>query len=78
LRKQNGVRTARIQISVDATTDQILERMIPVGIHGKTKAEVASWILREWIWHNQGDLARVGVQIRSASRSSKARSKRKT
>jgi hypothetical protein len=37
--------------------------MVPVGLHGKNKSEVASWILREWIWHNQEDLARVGVRI---------------
>jgi hypothetical protein len=37
--------------------------MVPVGLHGKNKSEVASWILREWIWHNQEDLGRVGVRI---------------
>lgn len=61
--RQNGVQTVRLQVSLDATTDQVLQRLVPVGIHGKNKSEVASWILREWIWHNQGDLARVGVLI---------------
>ena len=77
MRKQNEVATARIQVSVDATTDRVLQQMVPVGIHGKTKAEVASWILREWIWHNQEDLARVDVQIRPSARSSTLRSKRR-
>jgi len=57
------VPTVRLQVSVDATTDSVLQQMVPVGLHGRNKAEVASWILREWIWHNQADLARVGVQI---------------
>lgn len=37
--------------------------MIPVGLPGKNKSEVASWIIREWIWHNQSTLANVGVHI---------------
>jgi hypothetical protein len=37
--------------------------MVPVGLHGKNKSEVASWIIHEWIWHNQDKLALVGVRI---------------
>lgn len=77
MRRQNDVPTAKIQVSLDATTDRVLQLMVPVGIHGKTKSEVASWIVREWIWHNQEDLARVGVHIRPGSRASTDRSKRK-
>ena len=61
--KRNGVPTVRLQVSIDRTTDKVLENMIPVGLHGKNKSEVASWIIREWIWHNQGPLAGVGVSI---------------
>jgi len=43
--------------------------MVPIGLHGKNKSEVASWILREWIWHNQEDLGRVGVRIASEAQS---------
>jgi hypothetical protein len=71
--RRNGVPTVRVQVSIDANTDGVLERMVPVGLHGKNKSEVASWILREWIWHNQEDLARVGVQIRSASGTGKSK-----
>jgi hypothetical protein len=63
MRTPNGVQTVRLQVSVDTTTDQVLQRMIPIGLHGRNKSEVASWIIREWIWHNQADLARVGVII---------------
>jgi hypothetical protein len=62
--RQNGVGTVRLQVSLDATTDQVLQLMVPVGLHGKNKSEVASWILREWIWHNQEKLALVGVKVR--------------
>jgi hypothetical protein len=41
--------------------------MVPVGLHGKNKSEVASWIIREWIWHNQEDLTRVGVRVYAGS-----------
>ena len=67
--RQNGVPTVRLQVSLDATTDQVLQQLVPIGIHGKNKSEVASWIVRQWIWHNQEDLARVGVQIVPGSQS---------
>ncbi len=49
MRKTNSLSTALLQVSLDETTDRILERMIPVGIHGKNKSEVASWIIHECI-----------------------------
>jgi len=71
--RQNGVPTVRLQVSLDTTTDQVLQQLVPVGIHGKNKSEVASWIIREWIWHNQEDLTRVGVMIVSGSQSGKTK-----
>jgi hypothetical protein len=72
--RQNGVPTVRLQLSLDAATDQVLHRMVPVGLHGKNKSEVASWILREWIWHNQDKLALVGVKIGESKRANRKRS----
>ena len=63
MQRRNIVGTAKIQVSVDRNTDKVLNAMIPVGLHGKNKSEVASWIIREWIWHNQETLAKVGVDI---------------
>jgi hypothetical protein len=54
----------KVQCTVDQTTRRILDEMASLGIHGKTRAEVSSWILREWIWHNQELLARNGIVIR--------------
>ncbi len=65
--RKNAVGTVRFTVSVDPTTDSVLQRMVPLGLHGKNKAEVASWILREWIWHNKADLAGVGVQLHSSN-----------
>lgn len=65
--KRNSVETVKIQVSLDEVTDRILQRMI--GLPGKSKGEVASWIIREWIWHNPEALERIGVSIRSATNS---------
>lgn len=61
--KRNSVETVKIQMYVDEVTDSVLQRMI--GLPGKSKAEVASWIVREWIWHNPEALDRIGVSIKS-------------
>jgi hypothetical protein len=60
--KRNGIATVKIQVYVDAVTDRVLQQMI--GLPGKTKGEVASWILREWIWHNPDALNRIGVSLK--------------
>jgi hypothetical protein len=73
VRTPNGIATVRLQVAVDATTDQVLQEMIPVGLHGRNKSEVASWIIREWIWHNQEDLSRVGVHIRPESKPARSK-----
>ena len=59
--RKNAIGTKKLQVSVDATTDRVLEDMVPLGIHGKNKSEVASWILREWIWHSQDRLKELGI-----------------
>ena len=64
--KRNGVGTVKIQVSIDEVTDRILQRMI--GLPGKSKGEVASWILREWIWHNPDALSRIGVSLNAETK----------
>jgi len=60
--RRNGVDTIKIQVSIDAVTDRVLQEMI--GLPGKSKGEVASWIIREWIWHGSEALERIGVSLR--------------
>ncbi len=62
--KRNGVGTVRIQVYVDTVTDGVLERLVPIGVRGKNKSEVAYGIIREWIFDKQGNLNRSGIFVR--------------
>ena len=61
--RNNSVPTSRLQLTIDATTDRIIESMMPLGIHGTNKAEVAAWIIRTWIWENQDKLNNNGISL---------------
>lgn len=69
--ERNVVKTAKLQISLDEVSDRLLQNMSEVGIFGKNRVEVASWIIREWIWHNQPNLERVGISVRSQLKKSR-------
>ncbi len=60
--KRNSIKTSKLQI-VDETTCRIIDAMIPLGIHGANKAEIASWIIRTWIWENQEKLQNNGITL---------------
>ncbi|VAW80470.1 hypothetical protein MNBD_GAMMA14-338 [hydrothermal vent metagenome] len=62
--RRNGVKTVKLQLTVDETTDRMLEEMVGLGIHGTTKAEVGSWVIRTWIWENQDKLRMNGINFR--------------
>lgn len=62
--KKNGVSTIKIQVSVDKSTDAVLKLLVPMGVRGKNKSEVAYGIIREWIWHNQENLNRSGISVK--------------
>ncbi len=68
MRGKNPVRTARAQLSLSATADAVLEQLARIGILGKTKAEIASRIVTEWIWANEDRLLRQGISLRRAAR----------
>ena len=61
--RRNGVKTVKLQLTVDETTDRILEEMVSLGIHGPTKAEVGSWLIRTWIWVKQDQLRINGITL---------------
>jgi len=63
MRKQNGVSTVKMQISMDETTHAILVGLVPIGLRGKNKSEVAYGIIREWIWANQENIRKSGVPV---------------
>jgi hypothetical protein len=60
---RNGVGTKKLQVSVDKATYRVIVRLVPVGARGKNKSEVASGIIREWIWHNQANLKNCGISL---------------
>lgn len=63
MRSKNTVRTKRAQLSLSDNVDRILESVAHIGILGKTKTEVASRIVSEWIWTNQDKLQRQGIAL---------------
>ncbi len=61
--RRNRTKTVRVPLSLDPSTDAVLERLARIGIFGKNKAEVAVTILRHWIWDNQDKLTRQSIQL---------------
>lgn len=66
--RQNGIETSRLQLTIDEATDRIINEMVGLGIHGANKAEVATSIIRSWIWENQERLRTNGISLTSDSK----------
>jgi hypothetical protein len=64
MRGRNPVRTERAQLSLSDTASAILDQLAALGILGKTRAEIASRIVTDWIWNNEDRLARQGISLR--------------
>ena len=62
-RTPNAVETTKLQLTVDVVTDRLIGDIAAIGIHGVNKSEVASSIIRMWIWENQSKLRDSGVEI---------------
>jgi hypothetical protein len=43
--------------------EQLLEELAAKGLYGRNKAEIGSFILREWTWTNTGKLKDHGVNV---------------
>ena len=63
MRRRNATASKKLQITVDVVTERLLDEIATLGIHGTTKAEVASTLVRQWIWHNDQRLRENGVRI---------------
>ena len=63
MRPKNQVRTERAQLSISENTDRILQEVASIGILGKTKAEVATRIVTDWIWANEDRLLRQDIRL---------------
>jgi hypothetical protein len=64
MRGRNPVRTERAQLSLSDNANAILEQLAKIGILGKTKAEIATRIVTDWIWNNEDRLLRHGIPLR--------------
>ena len=49
MRGKNPVGTERVQLSLSKTATDVLEELAVIGIVGKTKAEIATRIVTDWI-----------------------------
>ena len=69
--RANGIATSKLQLTVDQVTAKTIESVVPLGIHGANRAEVAAWIIRTWIWDNQDRLRANGIVLTDHAAESK-------
>jgi hypothetical protein len=63
MRPKNRVRTKRLELSVSENARRVLDEVADLGILGKTGTEVATGIVNNWIWDNEGRLSREGIRL---------------
>ena len=68
MRQKNKQRSARVQLSISKNVDRILEEVAEIGILGKTKTEVATSIVTDWIWSNEDRLLRQDISLNGEPR----------
>ena len=68
MRRRNRTETIRVILSLDPTTDGVLEHLAHIGLLGKSKARVAATIIGNWIWDNADKLNRQGIRIQKKNK----------
>lgn len=61
--RENRVESLPLLLRISPATEQLLEQLAERGLYGKNKAEVATFILREWTWSNTDKLKDHGVNV---------------
>ena len=61
--RENRVESLPLLLRISPATEQLLEQLAGKGLYGKNKAEVATFILREWTWSNTDKLKDHGVDV---------------
>lgn len=61
--RENRVESLPLLLRISPATEQLLEQLAEKGLYGKNKAEVATFILREWTWSNTDKLKDHGVSV---------------
>jgi len=59
-------------MSLSDTANRVLEKLAEVGILGKTKAEIATRIVTDWIWQNEDRLLRQGISLREGRKKNRS------
>jgi hypothetical protein len=67
--RDNRVESRPLLLRISPATERLLEELAARGLYGKNKAEVASFILREWTWSNTSKLKDHGVDVDVLARS---------
>lgn len=50
-------------LRISPATEQLLEQLAQRGLYGRNKAEVATFVLREWTWNNTNKLRDHGIDF---------------
>ena len=61
--RSNRVESLPLLLRVSPATEQLLEQLAQKGLYGRNKAEVATFILREWTWNNTDKLKHHGIEF---------------
>lgn len=61
--RENRVESRTLLLRISPAMEQLLEELAERGLYGRNKAEVASFILREWTWSSTGKLKDHGVEV---------------
>jgi hypothetical protein len=71
MRGKNSVSTERFQLSLSGNLAAVLAQLAELGL-GKTKAEIATWIITDWVWNNADQLAKQGIFLRRQEKQKEA------
>ncbi|MGB8028330.1 MAG: hypothetical protein WCF30_01585 [Terracidiphilus sp.] len=63
MRGKNSVPTEMLQLSLSENLAAVLAQLAELGL-GKNKAEIATWIITDWVWNNGDRLAGQGIFLR--------------
>jgi len=61
--RENRVESRPLLLRVSPATEQLLEDLAEKGLYGRNKAEVATFVLREWTWNNVNKLKDHGISF---------------
>jgi len=61
--RKNRVESRTLLLRISPAMERLLEELAERGLYGRNKAEVASFILREWTWSSTVKLKDHGVEV---------------